>query len=81
MTSALDPEVVGEVLEVVRELSEGDMTILVVTHQMSFAGEISDRILFLDAGKIVEEGPPEQILEDPEEPRTREFLERVLEAR
>jgi polar amino acid transport system ATP-binding protein len=80
VTSALDPEVVGEVLEVIRELSRSDMTILVVTHQMGFAGEISDRILFLDSGSIVEEGPPQQILEDPKEPRTRTFLKRVLEA-
>jgi polar amino acid transport system ATP-binding protein len=81
ITSALDPEVVGEVLEVVRDLSRGERTLLVVTHQMGFAGEISDRVVFLDGGRIVEQGPPEQLLENPREPRTRAFLKRVLEAR
>ena len=81
ITSALDPEVVGEVLEVVRDLSRGERTLLVVTHQMGFAGEISDRVVFLDGGRMVEQGPPEQLLENPREPRTRAFLKRVLETR
>jgi len=81
VTSALDPEVVGDVLAVMRELARGEMTILVVTHQMGFAEEFADRVLFLDHGRIVEEGPPEQLFEAPTEERTRTFLKRVLEAR
>ena len=81
VTSGLDPELVGEVLEVLRELAErSDMTMLIVTHQMKFAGDIADRVVFLDGGRIVEEGPPEQIFSDPQRGRTREFLESILEA-
>jgi polar amino acid transport system ATP-binding protein len=78
VTSALDPEMVGEVLDIIRELKHVGMTMILATHQMAFAGQISDRIAFLDAGRIVEIGPPEQVLHHPQEERTRQFLERVL---
>ncbi|HEU5431867.1 MAG TPA: ATP-binding cassette domain-containing protein, partial [Thermomicrobiales bacterium] len=78
VTSALDPEMVGEVLDIIRELKSEGMTMILATHQMAFAGQISDRIAFLDAGRIVEIGPPEQILRHPQQERTRQFLERVL---
>ena len=77
-TSALDPELVGEVLEVLRELAQSGRTMLVATHEMGFCKEVAQRVCFLDAGKILEEGPPEQLFENPKEPRTREFLARVL---
>jgi polar amino acid transport system ATP-binding protein len=79
-TSALDPELVGEVLEVMRELAKAGMTMVVATHEMSFAREVATRVCFLDAGRILEEGPPAQVLGNPREPRTREFLARVLGA-
>ncbi|WP_184197676.1 amino acid ABC transporter ATP-binding protein [Armatimonas rosea] len=77
-TSALDPELVGEVLEVLRDLAKTGRTMLVATHEMGFCKEVAHRVCFLDAGKILEEGPPEQLFETPKEPRTREFLARVL---
>ena len=80
VTSALDPELVAEVLEVIRELAAGGMTMLIATHEMSFARDIADRICFLDAGVILEQGAPEQILTAPEEPRTQQFLQRIIEA-
>ena len=80
ITSALDPELVGEVLDVVRDLKRDGMTMLLATHEMVFAREIADVIHFLDAGRIVESGPPAQVLGDPIEPRTREFLARVVSA-
>jgi polar amino acid transport system ATP-binding protein len=80
VTSALDPELVAEVLEVIRELAAGGMTMLIATHEMSFARDIADRICFLDAGVILEQGPPEQILSQPREPRTQQFLQRIIEA-
>jgi polar amino acid transport system ATP-binding protein len=80
VTSALDPEMVGEVLDIIRELKGIGMTMLLATHQMAFARQISDRVAFLDAGSIVEMGPPERILRNPEQPRTRQFLQRVLTA-
>ncbi len=80
VTSALDPELVAEVLEVIRELAEGGMTMLIATHEMAFARDIASRVCFLDAGVILEEGPPEQILTAPREERTRQFLERFIEA-
>jgi polar amino acid transport system ATP-binding protein len=80
ITSALDPQLVSEVLGLVRELAESGMTMIVATHEMGFAREVADTVCFLDAGRILEEGPPEQIFTDPREPRTREFLSRVLEA-
>jgi polar amino acid transport system ATP-binding protein len=78
VTSALDPEMVGEVLDIIRELKDEGMTMMLATHQMAFAGQISDRVAFLDAGSIIEIGPPEQIFRHPQQERTREFLERVL---
>ena len=73
-TSALDPELTGEVLNVIRKLAEEDMTMVVVTHEMDFAAAVSDRVLFIDRGVIVEQGPPEQVLKNPQEERTRHFL-------
>jgi polar amino acid transport system ATP-binding protein len=80
ITSALDPQLVSEVLNLVRELAESGMTMIIATHEMSFAREVSDKICFLDGGVICEQGPPEQIFSAPQEPRTREFLARVIEA-
>ena len=80
VTSALDPELVAEVLEVIRELANAGMTMLIATHEMSFARDIADRICFLDAGTILEQGPPEQLLTAPKEARTQQFLERIIEA-
>jgi polar amino acid transport system ATP-binding protein len=80
VTSALDPELVGEVLAVIRELAAGGMTMLIATHEMSFAREIANRICFLDDGVILEEGPPEQILTSPRHARTQQFLQRVIES-
>ena len=80
VTSALDPELVAEVLSVIRELAEGGMTMLIATHEMSFAGDIANRVFFLDAGLILEEGPPDQIFTRPREPRTQQFLERIIAA-
>ncbi|HAE91080.1 MAG TPA: ABC transporter [Tissierella sp.] len=77
-TSALDPEMVGEVLKVMKELAEIGLTMLVVTHEMGFAKEVADRVVFMDKGVIAEEGSPEQILNNPLEERTREFLRRTL---
>jgi polar amino acid transport system ATP-binding protein len=80
VTSALDPELVAEVLEVIRELAAGGMTMLIATHEMSFARDIANRVCFLDAGRILEQGPPQEIFQHPREPRTRQFLERIIEA-
>jgi polar amino acid transport system ATP-binding protein len=80
VTSALDPELVAEVLEVIRELAASGMTMLIATHEMSFARDSADRICFLDAGVILEEGPPKQLLSRPSEPRTQQFLQRIIEA-
>ena len=80
VTSALDPELVAEVLEVIRELAAGGMTMLIATHEMSFARDIADRICFLDAGVILEQGEPDQVLSAPQEPRTQQFLQRIIEA-
>lgn len=77
ITSALDPELVGEVLDVVRELKGSGITMLIATHEMNFAREISDRVCFLDSGRIVEQGRPEQIFNDPNDERTKQFLRRV----
>ena len=77
-TSALDPEMVGEVLEVMKELAAEGMTMVVVTHEMGFAKEVGDRVLFMDAGKLVEEGTPEQIFNNPQNPRLKDFLAKVL---
>ena len=77
-TSALDPEMVGEVVEVSKQLAEEGMTIVTVTHEMGFAREVSDRVLFFDGGVIAEEGTPEQVFDNPQNPRTKEFLSKVL---
>jgi polar amino acid transport system ATP-binding protein len=81
VTSALDPELVAEVLEVIRELAEGGMTMVLATHEMSFARDIANRVCFLDDGRILEEGSPEEIFSAPQEERTQQFLQRVIEAR
>jgi polar amino acid transport system ATP-binding protein len=79
VTSALDPELVGEVLTILRQIAdEGDMTMLIVTHEMGFARDVADRVVFFDAGQVAEEGPPEMIFTDPQNPRTQEFLKAVL---
>ena len=80
ITSALDPQLVSEVLNLVRGLAETGMTMIIATHEMSFAREVADKVCFLDAGVICEEGVPAQIFSEPREPRTREFLSRVIEA-
>jgi polar amino acid transport system ATP-binding protein len=80
VTSALDPELVAEVLNVIRELAEGGMTMLIATHEMSFARDIAGRVCFLDGGLIAEQGPPEEIFTHPRRPRTQQFLQRIVEA-
>ncbi|WP_046214000.1 amino acid ABC transporter ATP-binding protein [Paenibacillus wulumuqiensis] len=77
-TSALDPEMVGEVLEVMQKLAHEGMTMVIVTHEMGFAREVGDRIIFMDGGQIVEQGPPEQVFGAPSHPRTQDFLSKVL---
>jgi polar amino acid transport system ATP-binding protein len=80
VTSALDPELVAEVLEVVRELAAGGMTMIIATHEMGFARDIADRICFLDGGVIAEEGKPDQMFSSPRHPRTKQFLQRIIDA-
>ncbi|HYY63715.1 MAG TPA: amino acid ABC transporter ATP-binding protein [Gaiellaceae bacterium] len=80
VTSALDPELVAEVLNVIRELAAAGMTMVIATHEMSFARDTADRVLFLDAGRILEQGSPEEIFTRPREPRTRQFLDRIIAA-
>ena len=80
VTSALDPELVAEVLNVIRELAEGGMTMLIATHEMSFARDIASRVCFLDDGLILEQGSPQEIFANPKQPRTQQFLERIIEA-
>jgi polar amino acid transport system ATP-binding protein len=77
-TSALDPELVGEVLEVMKKLAKDGMTMIVVTHEMGFAKEVGTRVIFMDEGRIVEEGDPNQIFENPQEDRTKTFLKKIL---
>jgi polar amino acid transport system ATP-binding protein len=77
-TSALDPEMVGEVLEVMKQLATDGMTMVVVTQEMGFAREVGDRVLFMDEGLVVEEGTPKEIFENPQNPRTQDFLRKVL---
>ena len=77
-TSALDPEMVGEVLDVMKELAREGMTMVVVTHEMGFAREVSDRVIFMSDGKIVEEGTPDEIFTSPQDPRTKQFLQSIL---
>ncbi|APB30427.1 MULTISPECIES: amino acid ABC transporter ATP-binding protein [Vagococcus] len=78
-TSALDPEMVGEVLKIMRELTGTGLTMIIVTHEMAFAEEVSDRVIFMDQGVVAEEGAPEKIFQHPEQARTKEFLQRILE--
>ena len=80
VTSALDPELVAEVLNVIRELAEGGMTMLIATHEMGFARDVAHRVCFLDAGRILEEGPPQQLFGAPREERTQQFLQRIVAA-
>ncbi|GAB2932684.1 amino acid ABC transporter ATP-binding protein [Micromonospora polyrhachis] len=80
VTSALDPELVGEVLTMIRDLKSEGMTMVLATHEMGFARDVADRICFLDGGRVIEQGPPEQVLGEPTEARTRQFLHRIIEA-
>jgi polar amino acid transport system ATP-binding protein len=80
VTSALDPELVAEVLDVIRELAAGGMTMVIATHEMGFAREIANRVCFLDGGIVLEEGPPARLFSDPVQPRTRQFLDRIIKA-
>jgi polar amino acid transport system ATP-binding protein len=80
VTSALDPELVGDVLALIRELRADGMTMLLATHEMAFAREVADQVCFLDGGRVIEQGPPEQLFGDPREPRTRQFLRRITDA-
>ena len=80
VTSALDPELVAEVLDVIRELAAGGMTMLIATHEMGFARDVANRVCFLHEGRILEEGPPERLFSDPREERTRQFLQRIVAA-
>jgi polar amino acid transport system ATP-binding protein len=80
VTSALDPELVAEVLDVIRELAAGGMTMIIATHEMGFARDIATRVVFLDAGVILEQGPPERIFGAPEQERTKQFLQRIVDA-
>jgi polar amino acid transport system ATP-binding protein len=80
VTSALDPELVAEVLDVIRELAAGGMTMVIATHEMGFARDIASRVCFLEAGTILEQGPPQQIFSTPREERTRQFLQRIVDA-
>jgi polar amino acid transport system ATP-binding protein len=80
VTSALDPELVGEVLAVIRELAASGMTMVLATHEMGFARDVADRIYFMHEGRVLESGPPRDILSDPQQPRTRQFLQRLIEA-
>ena len=77
-TSALDPELIGEVLEVMKQLAREGTTMIVVTHEMSFAREVANRVIYIDEGTIVEDGPPDTIFSNPSDPRTQQFLDRVL---
>jgi polar amino acid transport system ATP-binding protein len=80
VTSALDPELVGEVLTMIRDLKGEGMTMVLATHEMGFAKQVADKVVFLDGGRVLESGPPSQVLGDPVEPRTRQFLSRIIEA-
>ncbi|MDJ0924051.1 MAG: amino acid ABC transporter ATP-binding protein [Acidimicrobiia bacterium] len=80
VTSALDPELIAEVLNVIRDLKTSGMTMLIATHEMGFARDVADQVCFLDAGRILEQGPPAQIFKNPAEARTRQFLQRIVEA-
>ncbi|MFP3686311.1 peptide ABC transporter ATP-binding protein, partial [Bacillus sp. SIMBA_026] len=77
-TSALDPELVGEVLDVMKALAEAGMTMVVVTHELGFARQVADQVIFMDGGVVVESGPPEEVLDNPQQERTKAFLSKVL---
>ena len=77
-TSALDPEMVGEVLNVIRDLAKEGMTMVIVTHEMGFAREVADRVLFIDGGKVLEQGTPQELFGNPQQERTKNFLAKVL---
>ena len=77
-TSALDPELVGDVLDVMRDLAKSGMTMIVVTHEIGFAREVADQVVFMDAGVVVEQGTPSQVVDNPQHPRTQAFLNSVL---
>ena len=77
-TSALDPEMVGEVLNVIRDLTKEGMTMVIVTHEMGFAREVADRVLFIDGGKVLEQGTPQELFQNPQQERTKSFLAKVL---
>ncbi len=81
ITAALDPELVGGVLSVIRDLKERGLTMMIVTHEMGFAREVADRVYFLDEARILEEGPPDKVFTEPDHPRTRQFLQRIIEAK
>jgi polar amino acid transport system ATP-binding protein len=80
VTSALDPELIGEVLEVIRELAHGGLTMLIATHEIGFAKDVANRVCFLHEGRILEQGPPAEIFTTPREARTQQFLQRIIEA-
>jgi polar amino acid transport system ATP-binding protein len=80
VTAALDPELIGDVLDVIRDLKSRGMTMLIVTHEMGFARDVADRVCFLDSGKILEEAPPDKLFKNPENARTRQFLQRIIDA-
>ncbi len=80
ITSALDPELVGDVLSVIRELARGGMTMVLATHEMGFARDVANRIFFLDGGRVLESGPPAELLSNPKQDRTRQFLRRIIES-
>jgi len=80
VTAALDPELIGDVLKVIKDLKKRGMTMLIVTHEMGFARDVADRVCFLDGGKILEEAPPDKLFSSPENPRTKQFLQRIIEA-
>lgn len=80
VTAALDPELIGDVLDIIKSLKEKGMTMLIVTHEMGFARDVADRVCFLDGGRIIEEAPPNQLFSRPEQPRTKQFLQRIIDA-
>ena len=80
VTAALDPELIGEVLKIIRDLKATGMTMVIVTHEMGFARDVADRVCFLDGGRIIEQGDPRQLFSHPQNPRTQKFLQRIIES-
>ena len=80
VTAALDPELIGEVLKIIRDLKASGMTMVIVTHEMAFARDVADRVCFLDGGRIIEQGEPRQLFSQPQEARTQRFLQRIIES-